>query len=149
MTQDHIVEDDFVLIDSPATAAHSASSPPVDTAYSLPIEDPIELESPKYLPFISNIIDEELSPVLRLINLAIHDNPELNYHEYHAHDLLVKFLSKRKGWKVQPHAYDIETAFIAVYDSGRDGPVVGFNVEYGKLPGMHSLELSRRGGLCY
>lgn len=32
-----------------------------------------------------------------------------------------------------PSAYDIPTAFVAVFDSGRRGPVVSFNAEYGEL----------------
>ena len=74
---------------------------------------------------------EDLSDDLRHISLSIHDNPELQYKEYHAHRVLTEYLTKQ-DWKVTPSAYGIDTAFVAVYDSGNDGPVVSFNAEYGK-----------------
>lgn len=108
-----LVDDDFMLIDD------SSQSP-------LP---PSSMTT-GYLNSISTTIDK-LSPVLRPVNLAIHDDPELGYHEVHAHELLTNFFSQQKGWKVTPHAYGIDTAFVAVFDSGRKGPVVSFNIEYG------------------
>ena len=74
---------------------------------------------------------EDLSDELREISISIHDNPELQYKEYHAHRILTEYLAKRDGWKVTPSAYGIETAFVAVYDSNKRGPVVSFNAEYG------------------
>lgn len=69
---------------------------------------------------------------MRKLSLAIHDNPELSFKEFIAHKTLTTFLSTRKGWKVTPSAYGIETAFVAVYDSGRKGSVISYNAEYGK-----------------
>lgn len=89
-----------------------------------------EPDAAKYLDYISGYIDS-VADVLRPINLKIHDNPELNYKEFIAHETLVSFLKSRGGWKVTPSAYGIETAFIAEYDSGKKGPVVSFNAEYG------------------
>ncbi|TRM60316.1 hypothetical protein BD626DRAFT_504930 [Schizophyllum amplum] len=66
---------------------------------------------------------------LRVLNLTIHDNPELGYHEFVAHDVLTRFMEAR-GWKVTRSAYGIATAFVAVFDSGVKGPVVSFNAEY-------------------
>lgn len=83
-----------------------------------------------YLGFISSYIDS-LDEILRPINLRIHDNPELNYEEFIAHETLTSFLRTRYGWKVTPSIYGIATAFIAEFDSGREGPVVSFNAEYG------------------
>jgi metal-dependent amidase/aminoacylase/carboxypeptidase family protein len=62
---------------------------------------------------------ESISEILRPISLKIHDNPELNYEEFIAHETLTRFLKTRKGWKVTPSAYGIATAFIAEYDSGK------------------------------
>ena len=76
---------------------------------------------------------EELSSDLRRISLSIHDNPELQFKEFHAHRILTNFLTEQDGWEVTPSAYDIETAFVAVYDSGRKGPVISFNAEYGAI----------------
>lgn len=119
MSDHQLVDDDFVLVNLPS----SLTSTPSALTSTL---------TSQYLDLISDIVDE-LSPILRPINLSIHDNPELNYKEHHAHDLLVGFLAKRRGWKIQAHAYNIDTAFIAVFDSGKEGPVVSFNVEYGNI----------------
>lgn len=89
-----------------------------------------EEPEPAYLsdidPFVDGIVDE-LWPV----NKAIHDKPELGYQEYFAHKTLINFMRSQAGWKVTPSAYGLETAWIAVYDSGRKGPVVSFNAEMG------------------
>lgn len=93
-----------------------------------------EMQSP-YLSSISDHVDA-LSSDLRSISLDIHDHPELCYKEFYAHELLTKFLGQQEGWQVTPSAYDIKTAFVAVYDSGRAGPVVSFNAEYDALKGI-------------
>jgi len=123
------VVDDFVMI-SPDQFASPHSTAMEGTT-------DMDLTSPKnkYTSLISKKIDE-LSPALRQISLSIHDNPELNYKEYHAHDTLVSFFSGLDNWKVIPHAYNIPTAFIAIFDSKRPGPVVSFNAEYDALPGI-------------
>lgn len=119
MYSQKIVEDDFVLIED-------------ENEYTPPSALICNDEEDNHLKFIAATIDE-LSPILRPLNLSIHDNPELGYHEVHAHKVLTDFLSKQqKGWAVTPHAYGIDTAFIAVYDSGKKGPVVSFNIEYGE-----------------
>ncbi|KAM7183182.1 peptidase M20 [Naviculisporaceae sp. PSN 640] len=43
-------------------------------------------------------------------------------------------MQSRPGWKVTRSAYGIKTAWTAVYDSGRPGPVVSFNAEMDALP---------------
>ncbi|CZR66428.1 related to amidohydrolase [Phialocephala subalpina] len=88
-----------------------------------------------YLDFVSTYI-ESISETLRPISLKIHDNPELNFKEFIAHETLTKFMKTRKGWAVTPSAYGIETAFIAVYDSGKNGPVISYNAEYDALTGI-------------
>jgi hypothetical protein len=85
---------------------------------------------PKYLSEISDFIDKT-SNELWAVNAQIHDNPELGFEEYKAHALLTNFLKARDGWKVTPSAYGMATAWVAVYDSGRKGPVVSFNLEMG------------------
>ncbi|KAI1265762.1 hypothetical protein F5Y18DRAFT_385800 [Xylariaceae sp. FL1019] len=81
--------------------------------------------------FIESIADE-----LWLINKKIHDNPELGYKEFTAHELLTSFFKARPGWIVTPSAYQMETAWVAVFDSGEEGPVVSFNVEMDALEGI-------------
>lgn len=88
-----------------------------------------------YLDSISQYI-EHLSEDLRNISVSIHDNPELQFKEYHAHQVLTEYLQKQDGWEVTPSAYDLKTAFIAVFDSGAKGPVVSFNAEYDALVGI-------------
>lgn len=80
---------------------------------------------------ISNFINDEVAPLLWPVNQRIHDNPELGYHEIIAHDALTDFLDNGWGWEVTRSAYGLETAWVAVFDSGRKGPVVSFNAEMG------------------
>ncbi|KAF6832204.1 peptidase M20 (amidohydrolase) [Colletotrichum plurivorum] len=104
-------EDDFVLI------SHSDCHPP------------------SYLSEIRSIV-AELADDLWPVNKKIHDNPELGYEEYIAHDALTSFMRTRPGWKVTPSAYGMKTAWVAVWDSGKKGPVVSFNAEMDCLPGI-------------
>ncbi|KAF0355127.1 amidohydrolase [Gigaspora margarita] len=77
---------------------------------------------------------DEVSEELREISLKIHDKPELAKEERFAHELLVNYL-KKKGFKVTPSAYGIETAFVAEFQSKTgEGRVVSFNSEYDALP---------------
>lgn len=117
--------------------------------YGLEMDDPVldahqhddfvmvehEDASCQYLSSISRYVDD-LKDGLREVSLEIHDNPELQYKEFHAHDVLTKYLAKQEGWKVTPSAYGIATAFVAVFDSGKRGPVVSFNAEYDALKGI-------------
>lgn len=113
---EHVEEDDYVLIEH-----SSAPSPAVQSTSDL-------------LALITRTVDN-VSPLLRTVSLKVHDNPELGYHEYQAHKLLTSFLVNA-GWQVTPKAYGIDTAFVAMYESGVAGPAVGFNVEYDALPGI-------------
>ncbi len=87
-------------------------------------------DAPTYLRDIDTFVDG-LSDDLWVVNKQIHDNPELGYKEHKAHALLTEFMKARSGWKVAPSAYGLETAWVAVHDSGEKGPVVSFNVEMG------------------
>ncbi|KAI8154176.1 hypothetical protein K4K49_009808 [Colletotrichum sp. SAR 10_70] len=71
--------------------------------------------------------------LLREVDLDIHQHPELNYEEHHAHDTLVTAMGKL-GFKVTPHAYGIPTSLEAEYGEG--GRLVVFNAEYDALPGI-------------
>jgi metal-dependent amidase/aminoacylase/carboxypeptidase family protein len=85
---------------------------------------------PEHLGEISDFIDG-IADKLWEVNKTIHDNPELGYKEYIAHRTLTKFMSSQDGWKVVPSAYGLATAWVAVFDSGKKGPVVSLNVEMG------------------
>ncbi|WYZ39946.1 hypothetical protein EsH8_IV_000287 [Colletotrichum jinshuiense] len=96
---------------------------------------PSSSSSLEYLDEITSII-ADLAESLWPVNKKIHDNPELGYHEFIAHDALTSFMRTQSGWKVTPSAYGMETAWVAVWDSGRKGPVVSFNAEMDCLPGI-------------
>lgn len=90
----------------------------------------LDENEPEYLHALSDIVDrlaEELWP----LNCLIHDNPELAYKEYKTHDALVKFMQTRKRWTVTPSAFGLDTAWKAVYDTGRPGSSISFNAEMG------------------
>jgi metal-dependent amidase/aminoacylase/carboxypeptidase family protein len=87
-----------------------------------------------YLSEIGTFIDS-LAEALWPLNRFIHDNPEIAFQEYKAHQALTDFMrSRQETWKVTPSAYGMETAWVAVYDSGKPGPAVSFNVEMGTCP---------------
>jgi len=88
---------------------------------------------PEYLPEIDKAINS-LADALWPLNTFIHSHPELAFKEHQAHDALTGFMRSQKdpSWEVTPSAYGLETAWTAVYDSGKPGPVVAFNAEMGK-----------------
>ncbi|KAL7899882.1 hypothetical protein HDV63DRAFT_393809 [Trichoderma sp. SZMC 28014] len=90
-------------------------------------------QRPRFLDPISQAVDnllEEFWP----INKKIHDNPERGFKEFIAHDVLTTFMKSQSGWAVTPSAYGMETAWAAVFDTGKCGPVVSFNAEMDCLP---------------
>jgi len=107
------LSDDFVMIE-----------------YSDLADDSNERHGPDFLAEISKYVDHYATS-LRTVSVEIHDDPELQYKEFHAHKVLTSYMMKQSGWHVTPSAYDIATAFVAVYDSGNKGPTVSFNAEYG------------------
>ncbi|KAL7920373.1 hypothetical protein ACQKWADRAFT_162934 [Trichoderma austrokoningii] len=95
----------------------------------------VDRQKLQFLDPISQAVDsllEEFWP----INKKIHDNPERGFKEFIAHDALTKFMKSQSGWVVTPSAYGMETAWVAVFDTGRRGPVVSFNAEMDCLPGI-------------
>lgn len=98
---------------------------------------------PKYLNDVNEFI-ESISDELWTINSKIHENPELGYEEYKAHALLTSYLKSRKGWKVTTSAYGMDTAWVAVYESGEKGPVVSLNLEMGAFITSMPIEFKRR-----
>lgn len=93
-------------------------------------------------PYVLQYVDEITDFInsakvdLSIVNTKIHDNPEIGFEEHQAHALLTNFLKIRQGWQVTTSAYGMATAWIAVFDSGKKGPVVSFNVEMDALPGL-------------
>ncbi|CAG9982770.1 unnamed protein product [Clonostachys byssicola] len=89
---------------------------------------------PVYLSDIHRYI-ECLQPSVWALNIFLHENPELAFKEYKAHDALTSFMRNQDGWKVTPSMH-MDTAWMSVYDSKRPGPAVSFNVEMDALPGL-------------
>jgi hypothetical protein len=74
---------------------------------------------------------ESLKCSLWPLNRYVHKHPELAFEEFKAHNALTKYMSLHEGWQVTRSAYGLETAWTAVYDSRKSGPVVSFNAEMG------------------
>ncbi|KAF9099664.1 hypothetical protein BGX27_000545 [Mortierella sp. AM989] len=96
-----------------------------------------------YADEVKQAIENETDS-LRELSLQIHGNPELGNNEIFAHRILTNYL-ETKGFKVTRHAYQIETAFLAEYESpattaaavaGKRVKTVGFCSEYDALPGI-------------
>lgn len=72
----------------------------------------LEKQDEDFLHHISAYVDA-LSAELRDVSLEIHDHPELQYKEFHAHDTLTRYMERRTGWRVVRSAYGIDTAFVS------------------------------------
>ncbi|WP_337099048.1 M20 family metallopeptidase [Paenibacillus sp. YIM B09110] len=81
---------------------------------------------------VFSTIDEH-SETFRSISRSIGSRPELGHEEFFAAELLTKELAGF-GFEVTRGILDIQTSFIAVYDSGKPGPTAGFLCEYDALP---------------
>ncbi|MEK4667701.1 M20 family metallopeptidase [Niallia sp. FSL R7-0271] len=67
------------------------------------------------------------------ISIYIGENPELGHEEFKASAVLIKTLLEH-DFKVERDFCGLPTAFRAVFDSGKEGPVIGFMSEYDALP---------------
>ncbi|KAH7123073.1 hypothetical protein EDB81DRAFT_665755 [Dactylonectria macrodidyma] len=76
---------------------------------------------------------EAHSQDLRAVNQKIHDNPELCYKEFIAHNTITSFL-EHHGFVVTRQAYGLDTSFEAEYGTG--GRLVIFCAEYDALPNI-------------
>src|SRR4051794_3840648 len=76
---------------------------------------------------------EQRRDVLLDASHAIHEHPQLNYEEHHAHDLLSDLL-EGEGLAVERHAFGVATAFAA--RAGSTGPTIAVLLEYDALPGL-------------
>ena len=76
---------------------------------------------------------ERLTPTLIEVSHSIHENPELNFEEHHAHELLTGVIED-KGLNVARGAYDMPTAFDARV--GSSGTTIAVCCEYDALPGI-------------
>ncbi|KAL2881645.1 hypothetical protein SGCOL_002791 [Colletotrichum sp. CLE4] len=121
-------EDDFVLVSHADTHPTCTSTSPCSLTSTTPSSASVPSPPPPFLDEISSIVTD-LADALWPVNKTIHDNPELGYREFIAHDTLVALMRTQPGWKVTPAAYGMKTAWVAVWESGKKGPVVSFNAE--------------------
>jgi amidohydrolase len=79
---------------------------------------------------------DALAPLLLEISHDIHEHPELNYEEHHAHNVLSDALQDRFS-TVTRKAYGVDTAFEAVHKETRnESRRVAIICEYDALPGI-------------
>ena len=76
---------------------------------------------------------ERLTPTLIEVSHGIHANPELNFEEHFAHEMLTGVLAD-EGLAVEQGAYDMTTAFDARV--GSEGPTIAVCCEYDALPAI-------------
>lgn len=76
---------------------------------------------------------DSIADVLVDASHRIHANPELNFEEKFAHDVLCEIL-EAQGLAPERHAYGLDTAFDA--RAGSDGPTIAVCLEYDALPGI-------------
>ncbi|EFV76836.1 M20 family metallopeptidase [Cytobacillus pseudoceanisediminis] len=76
---------------------------------------------------------DELQDDFNRISTYIGENPELGHEEYKACKVLTEELEKH-GFSVEIGICGLPTAFTGTYDSGKEGPVIGYMSEYDALP---------------
>ncbi|MGW4907318.1 M20 family metallopeptidase [Streptomyces sp. NPDC004270] len=76
-----------------------------------------------------------LRPRMDAVSLSIHTRPELKFAEFHAQQVLTRWLGEA-GFTVTVPTGGLDTAFVAVHSRGRPGPCVAVLAEYDALPGI-------------
>lgn len=76
-----------------------------------------------------------LRPRMDAVSLSIHTHPELKFAEFHAQQVLTRWLAEA-GFTVTAPAGGLDTAFVAVREGSRPGPCVAVLAEYDALPGI-------------
>ena len=80
-------------------------------------------------------MDNAQVDALRELSKYLLANPELAFKEHLAHDACLQFLKTNcPDWNITPKAYDLETAWEAVYTQGNGGRRIVFCSEYDALP---------------
>lgn len=78
---------------------------------------------------------ESLKDELKKLSDAILANPELGYEEHFSSNAH-KTLLEKHGFTVEMPYMEMDTAFKATYDTGKEGPTIAFLSEYDALPGI-------------
>lgn len=87
---------------------------------------------------MKDIIKKEVrakSDIIFDIAKRLYDDPELSFEEYRSSEYL-KGKFREQGFTIEDKICDLDTAFKAVYDSGKEGASVAFFCEYDALPEM-------------
>ncbi len=89
------------------------------------------------MPYLKELSAElaALRPRMDAVSLSIHTRPELKFAEFHAQQVLTRWLAE-EGFTVTVPVGGLDTAFMAVHESGRPGPCVAVLAEYDALPGL-------------
>ncbi|MGM0843595.1 MAG: M20 family metallopeptidase [Bacillota bacterium] len=87
--------------------------------------NPLKQRAAEEIDSLKTIFDE--------ISIYIGENPELGHEEFKASKVLSETLEDY-GFEVEMGTCGLPTAFRAVFDSGKEGPVIGFMAEYDALP---------------
>ncbi|MFE8699392.1 M20 family metallopeptidase [Cytobacillus sp. FJAT-54145] len=85
---------------------------------------------------MKNIITNEIERLrddFYAVSTYIGENPELGHEEFKASKILTQTLEKH-GFIVEMGTCNLPTAFTATFDSGKEGPTIGFMAEYDALP---------------
>ena len=76
-----------------------------------------------------------LRPRMDAVSLSIHAHPELRFAEFHAQQVLTRWLGEA-GFTVTTPAGGLDTAFVALHEGSHSGPRVAVLAEYDALPGI-------------
>lgn len=86
----------------------------------------------------TQVVRKALKPYLdqlEKLNKYIYDNPELGHEELLASSAHIEILQEH-GFEVERAPLDIETAYLASYESKKPGLTMAFLAEYDALPGI-------------
>lgn len=78
-------------------------------------------------------IEKGLSLSFKSLSASIYEHPELGFQEYHASKAHMELL-KNHGFTIESNIVNLETAFMATYDSKKPGPKICYMAEYDALP---------------
>lgn len=79
---------------------------------------------------------DEISNELKELSLKIHSHPEIAFKEVKAHKWLTEYLES-KGFKIET-VKDMDTAFLATFDTGKTGENLAYLAEYDALEIGHA-----------
>ncbi|MFI1014341.1 amidohydrolase [Streptomyces sp. NPDC020965] len=76
-----------------------------------------------------------LYPRMEAVSRAIHGRPELKFAEYHASQVVTRWLAEA-GFEITAPVGGVDTAFVATHQGSTPDPYITVIVEYDALPGV-------------